>query len=110
MDTKKYKLKAADIKALVPNIGGCLATDKITVEGKLVGFMYREEPDNDLDRGWRMLAGDESDAYLDNPGSAGVYEVNTIANYDPAIIPYLQYPYGAELERIKGSDQFKLKV
>jgi len=37
-----------------------------------------------------------------------VYAVNTIANYDPAIIPYLDLPYGTELERIEGTDYFNI--
>jgi len=30
-------------------MGGCVATDRITVEGYPVRFMYREEPDNEYD-------------------------------------------------------------
>jgi hypothetical protein len=30
-----------------------------------------EEPDNDLDNGWRFLSGRESQAYLDDPAHFG---------------------------------------
>jgi hypothetical protein len=56
--TKKFKLTADQIKPLVTGRGACLATDKITVEGRRVGYMYRERPDNKLDSGWRFFAGD----------------------------------------------------
>lgn len=36
---KKFKLSAGDIKPLVHGWGGCIATDKITVEGYPVRFM-----------------------------------------------------------------------
>ena len=35
------------------------------------------------------------------------FEVNVIANYDPAIIPYLKMPVGTELEREEGTDNFQ---
>jgi hypothetical protein len=106
---KKFFLAAEDIKELVvPEIGFCLATDKIMVKGLKVGYMYRESPDNEEDSGWRFLAGTETNAYLDNSENSGVYLVNTVANYDTAIIPYLHLPYGSELERIEDSDEFEL--
>lgn len=39
---------------------GCLATNRIMVEGCKVGYCYREKPDDDWDSGWRFTAGDES--------------------------------------------------
>jgi hypothetical protein len=97
--TKSFKIPKEQIRELAPNRGGCIASDRITVDGKKVGFMYRDEPDNDLDSGWRMVAGDESEAYMDNPDNHAIYDVNTIANYDPDIIPLLDAPVGAQFER-----------
>lgn len=96
---KKFKLLASEIKQLIPNIGGCIATDKITVDGLPVGYMYREEPEFDVDNGWRFFSGTEDQEYVDNPDNSSIYNTNTIANYDPAIIPYLQLPIGTECER-----------
>ncbi|MDR2861872.1 MAG: DUF2185 domain-containing protein [Syntrophobacterales bacterium] len=81
---------------------GCLATDRITVDGAKVGYMYREEPDEESkmpDSGWRFFAGDESDEYVNNPDNSGIYALNTIANYDPDIIPLLASPYGTAFGR-----------
>ncbi|PZF74959.1 DUF2185 domain-containing protein [Taibaiella soli] len=80
-------------------MGGCVATDRITVDGNRVGYMCRTEPINDLDSGWQFLAGDESQEYVDVADNSGVYDVNTIANYDPEIIPFLHFPIGSEFER-----------
>lgn len=105
--TKKFKIPNDQMKQLIPNMGGCFATDEILVVGKKVGYMYREKPDYEADSGWRFLSGDEDDEYLDQIHQSGIYDVNTIANYDPAIIPYLDSPEGFAFYRIKGSDQFK---
>ena len=96
---KKFRLDASQIRPLVPNAGGCFATDRITVDGAHVGYMYREPPDDDVDSGWRFLAGDETQEYMDDPANLGIYSVNTICNYDPAIIPHLDAPYGSAFSR-----------
>lgn len=89
-------------------MGGCIARDKITVDGMKVGYMYRREPINDIDSGWVFRSDTETQEYIDDIENSGVYDVNTIANYDNAIIPYLNYPYGVELERTEGTDKFNL--
>jgi hypothetical protein len=104
--TKQFKLAKEQIKRLVPHSGGCIASDRITVDGQPVGFMYREAPDHDADTGWRFLAGDESDEYMADSAKFGVYAVNTIANYDPSIIPLLDAPEGSAFEKAAGSGRF----
>ena len=96
---KNFKIKGEQIIKLVPNMGFCFATDHITVEGMKVGYMYREEPDDAVDSGWRFFSGTEDQEYADNRDNWQIYDVNTIANYDQAIIPYLSSAEGAELER-----------
>jgi hypothetical protein len=53
--TKQFKLLPDKIEPLATGDGACLATDKITVEGFPVRFMYREEPDNEIDSGWQFM-------------------------------------------------------
>lgn len=103
---KKFSIKG-ELKQLIRSIGGCLATDKITVEGELVDYMYRENPEFEVDSGWRFLSGTETQDYADNPSNWAIYDINTIANYDNAIIPYLDLPIGTELERVKGTETFR---
>jgi hypothetical protein len=103
---KRFAKMAGDIRPLACGLGGCLATDMITVDGMPVRFMYRERPDNDLDSGWRFFAGGETDEYIDNPANSGVYDVNTIANYDPDIIPHLEAPEGSAFERDDADQSF----
>ena len=103
----KFKLKPEDIKELIPSMGYCLASDKITVEGLKVGFMYREEPEEADDSGWRFLSVTETQEYIDNDKNIMIFDVNTIANYDPAIIAYIKMYVGTELERIEGTEEFR---
>jgi hypothetical protein len=106
---KMFKIPGEQIKQLVPRMGGCLASDRITVDGAPVGYMYREQPDSDTDSGWHFFAGDESQEYADQPDHFAIYDVNTICNYDPAIIPLLDAPLGAAFGRVAGTDTFELE-
>jgi len=91
---KDFILTAQEMKPLATGRGSCLASDRITVDGRPVGFMYREKGDSEFDSGWRFLAGDESDDYTSDPAHFELYDVNTIANYDPTIITHLDAPIG----------------
>ena len=99
---RDYHVKAEDVKALLPGwegADGCIATNRVTVEGCKVGYCYREEPDGGWDSGWRFTAGDESEEYMDDPNNAGIYKLNTICNDDPDIIPLLNTPAPCAFER-----------
>ncbi len=100
---KSFRLSADEIQPMATGYGAGLATDHITVDGKKVGYMYREEPDRPEDSGWRFFSGEESQAYVDDPENTMIYDVNTIANYDPAIIPFLDAPPGSEFGRVGDS-------
>lgn len=103
---KTFKIKADDIQELIGPMGSCLVSDKITVEGLPVGYMYREDPEEENDSGWRFLSGTETQDYIDDPNNSMVFEVNTVANYDASIIPYLNSRLGIELEKTEDSTEF----
>lgn len=99
---RNYQVKAEDVKHLLADwegADGCIATNRITVEGRKVGYCYREIPDGNWDSGWRFTAGDESDEYMDDPNNAGIYKLNTICNDDPDIISLLNTPAPCAFER-----------
>ncbi len=84
---------------------GCIATDRIMVDGQPVGYCCRRKPapgDEDWDSGWRFAAGDESRGDLDDPDRSGIYALNTLCNYDPDILPLLDSEPGVAWSR--GSD------
>ena len=99
---RDYYVKAEDMKNLLPDwegADGCIATNRITMEGCKVGYCYRENPDGGWDSGWRFTAGDESEAYMDDPNNAGIYKLNTICNDDPDSISLLNTPAPCAFER-----------
>ncbi len=101
---KRFAIPREELKELYQGDGpqGCIATDRIVVDGAPVGYCYREEPgpeDAAWDSGWRFTAGDESGGYMDDPDKSGVYALNTICNYDPDIIPLLDSEPGTAWSR-----------
>ena len=112
MFKKKDEFIKVEIQKLIewdePNGEGCLASNRITKDGFKVGYMYREEPDEGKpDSGWRFLAGDEDDAYINDPENLHLFTVNTICNYDKDIIPYLKSEIGSAYVRTD-SDHFEV--
>ena len=87
------------MQPLAVGYGGCLVSDRITVDGRLVGYMNRTEASSPEDSGWSFLAGDETEVYLNDASNAGIFDVNTIANHDPAILRYLDLPTNTHLVR-----------
>lgn len=102
VSVRDFAIPGSEIRPMLRNWrgpSGCIATDRILVDGCRVGYMYREAPDYEEDSGWRFLAGDESDLYLAEPQNSDVYDLNTICNYDTDIMPFLSYPAGSAFER-----------
>lgn len=100
----EFKIKSADIKKIVDIKGSCIASNKITIDGKKINYMYREEAVNDIDSGWRFFAGDEDEEYTSNPNNFNIFEINTICNYDETIIPYLEYPINSAFIKDKNNN------
>jgi len=109
MSAKPFKLSKDQIAPVALGVGGCLATDRIVVDGCKVGYMYREPPLNDMDSGWRFFAGDEDASYMADAAHHGVYDVNTIANYDPDIVPFLRAEVGSRFDRVGGGSLRRLE-
>ena len=107
MSGKTYILGADEIEPVATGLGACVATDRITVEGLPVRFMYREEPDFEGDSGWRFCSGiDEDEAYMSDPSNLGVFDVNTIANMDRSIVLHLIAPVGSAFEKPPEQERF----
>lgn len=101
---KKWYIPRSSLENLLEwnDSDGCYATDRITVDGCRIGFMYREVPhDKKFDSGWRFLAGDESADYMNDLNNMDIFNLNTICNYDPDIIEFLDSPVGSAFYRDK---------
>lgn len=70
--------------------------------------MYREQPSNDKpDSGWRFMAGNEDNEYMNNSNNHHIFAINTICNYDRNIIPYLKSKIGSAYIRVN-SNKFEI--
>lgn len=107
---KKFALAKEELRELVPIKLGSFATDRIMVEGRKIGYMYREVSRRPEDSGWRFFSGDEDQAYINDLSHTGVYSVNTVANYDPDIIPYLNTPAPCAFEKVEGTNKYRRVV
>ena len=94
-------------RPLATGRGACFATNMITVDGQEIGYMYRAEPRHETDSGWVFTAGIEPQDYMDDPDNTGIHDVNTIADLDPGIIPYLDAPFGSAYSRNQETGDFE---
>jgi len=69
--------------------------------------MYREPPDFDSRQWLAVHVGARIAEYMDNADNITIYDVNTIANYDPEIIPFLDAPSGSAFARNPDTGEFE---
>lgn len=77
----------------------CFVTRRILDEGARVGYLYREAPDRDEDSGWRFMAGDESQAYMDDADNLALVSLGALLSLDDSFVELLDAPEGAQFER-----------
>ncbi len=85
-------------------LGYIIASNQVTREGKPIGYLYREEPDNENDSGWRVFSGDETQEYVDDPTNLAMFNASTIVELDPSVIHLLATPAPAAYERNAAGD------
>ena len=88
--------------------GFVYATKMLVDEKRKVRYMYREEPDDVHDSGWRFFCGDETDEYVNDPDNTKIYDINTILAIDPSIKPYLECKAGMSFMRENENDAFTI--
>jgi hypothetical protein len=101
-------MKNADSFTEIPNIGFVIATKRVAEDEHKVCFMYREAPMDAQDSGWRIFAGDESQAYVNDPENSGIYQPAAILMVDDSIRPLLLEPIGAAYERVDGTAEWQV--
>lgn len=85
-------------------IGYIIASNRVAKDRRLVGYLYREPPDNENDSGWRVFAGDESQEYADEPANFAMYNASTIIEIDPSIASLLDLAPPIAFERTRSGD------
>lgn len=84
----------------------CFVTNRILCDGHPIGYLYREEPDTEQDSGWRFLAGDESDDYMNGAENLAFVSIGAVLNKDDSALDLLEEPVGSAFERNAASGRF----
>lgn len=105
---KLTDLNPEELQDLILTPGYSVVSNHILDDGLPILFMYREDPVEKEDTGWRFLSGHEDQDYLDNPLNSRFIGLNTMANLDASIISHLKRRKGTELERASADEDFKL--
>ena len=87
--------------------GQCMATKAIMEDKAKVGYMFREASYFPEDSGWRFFTGEESFDFVDNKDNIDIFDLSQIISKDADVAAYLDYPVGAELERVPGTSEFQ---
>jgi hypothetical protein len=71
---------------------------KRALEADHIGYCYRDEPETNIDSGWRFLYGDEDEEYLDNPTHSEAIYPEDMLSINPALDVILGASVGLEFE------------
>lgn len=85
----------------------CYVTRRVIDDAQLVGYLYREEPDDDEDSGWRITANDESKDYMDDAKNLAYVSLGVVLNLDDSFIDFLDEPAGSAYVRNPDTGHFE---
>lgn len=86
----------------------CFVTNRILRDHQPVGYLYREDPDDEKDSGWRFTANDESEDYMANPDNIQYVSLGAVLNHDDSILGLLASEAGSIYVRDTITGQFNL--
>jgi hypothetical protein len=80
-------------------LGYVTVSNRVMRDGRPVGYLYREKPDNADDSGWRIFSGDETQTYADDAENFSLYNASTLVELDPSLLDVLGAAYPIAFER-----------
>jgi hypothetical protein len=84
----------------------CFVTNRVLNDGVRAGYLYREEPDEEKDSGWRITANDESDEYMDDSNNCAYVSLGAVLTKDDSFIHLLDSPIGSAFVRDNETGEF----
>jgi hypothetical protein len=84
----------------------CFVTNRVLKDGVRAGCLYREEPGEEKDSGWRITANDESDEYMDDSKNCAYVSLGAVLTRDDSFIHLLDSPIGAAFIRVGETGEF----
>ena len=85
----------------------CFVTARVLYDGQRAAYLYREDPEQENDSGWRIMAGDEDDAYMDDEDHVFYVSLGAVLNKDDAFVQLLDAPVGSVFERSSETGRFE---
>ncbi len=80
----------------------CLVSKNITHNLRPIKWMYREEPIEEFDSGWRVFCDEDTEEYINQSGNIVPMDYNTLANLNPRVVEIYNAPVGSDFEIING--------
>jgi hypothetical protein len=84
----------------------CFVTNRVLLDGQRVGYLYREEPDEERDSGWRLTANDESEDYMSNADNVAYVSLGAVLSKDDSFRELLDSPAGSAFVRDAKTGRF----
>ncbi|HEU4451688.1 MAG TPA: DUF2185 domain-containing protein [Longimicrobium sp.] len=78
----------------------------VATDRQKVRWMYREEPTEPADSGWRFFSGDEAENFAEDPENFEFHALDVVMEIDPSIAPHLERQAPVAFERGSPDDEF----
>ena len=88
-------------------MGYVVASHRVMLEKRPIGYAYRGAPCESNDSGWRLFSGDESQEYVDDPKNFSLCHAATLLERDPALRSIIDAPPPAAFERDHETGQYR---
>lgn len=90
----------------------CFVTNEVNKKKRKIKYLYREESlgeqkEGIYDSGWRIMAGDESQDYMDDKNNFQILSLGYVLNIDDTIIDILDEPIGSQFEWDDSRNEFR---
>lgn len=80
------------------NLGGCIITRSLYEDTSKLKWIFREEPVNPADNGWRALGDTDTEDYINISGNNVVVDFDKLVEIEPAVLAIYDMPVGTDLE------------
>jgi len=78
----------------------------VATDRQKVRWMYREEPTEPADSGWRFFSGDEAENFAGNPENFEFHPLDFVTEIDPSIAAHLERAAPVAFERESADGEF----
>ncbi len=88
-EINEFSAQEQDFRILAELLKTCIVTKKLLNENWKVGLMQKMEPSSEMDSGWFLSIGNETQDYVDKPENLCIITLNELCEKDPNLISYL---------------------